>query len=185
MYMNEKQPSPSKWFAIIAGRVLSVWRDQGRWYAGSAEEYVIISEPVVLFETEELARAIASRAASKIDDGEGLMVEEATFARPRLVLLSLDAFAARVQAVADVAELGVHEGGVFVNLLHRLLEPRAEASGLDLATFKARLLKAHRVGLLELDECREPVDSSGYLADAEIVDGARKYYLLRRTPAEI
>ncbi|MDC0742948.1 hypothetical protein [Polyangium mundeleinium] len=65
--------------------------------------------------------------------------------RPRLITLRLDAFAARVQAVANE---GSHDA-LIVELFQEL-DDRGEATGLGLSAFKALLRGAHRRGLLTL-----------------------------------
>ncbi|WP_282424457.1 hypothetical protein [Polyangium sp. 15x6] len=65
--------------------------------------------------------------------------------RPRLITLSLDAFAARVQAVVNE---GSHDA--LVVELFQELDDRGEATRLGLSAFKARLRCAHHTGLLTL-----------------------------------
>jgi hypothetical protein len=65
--------------------------------------------------------------------------------RPRLITLSPEAFAARVQAVTNEASEDMLIGELFEEL-----DARGEATGLGLEAFKARLRAAHRAGMLGL-----------------------------------
>ncbi|UQA57464.1 hypothetical protein [Polyangium aurulentum] len=101
--------------------------------------------------------------------------------RPRLITLSLDAFAARVQAVTNEASEDVLIGELFEEL-----DARGEATGLGLGAFKARLRAAHRAGLLGLRPWGAEDGHSGLSVTASAVEHeGTMLHLVRRTASPL
>ncbi|WP_272422110.1 hypothetical protein [Polyangium jinanense] len=101
--------------------------------------------------------------------------------RPRLITLSLDGFAARVQAVTNEAAEDVLIGELFEEF-----DARGEATGLSLEAFKARLRAAHRAGLLGLRPWGDKDGPSGLGVTASAVDhDGTTLHLVRRTPVPL
>lgn len=75
---------------------------------------------------------------------------------PSLVGLSLEDFALRVQSAANGSRNGWPNPGsdkIFVSVLFAELDANGSTAGLDIDTFKARLVEAHRASLLSLSRC--------------------------------
>jgi len=97
--------------------------------------------------------------------------------RPRLITLSLEAFAARVQAVTNEAAEDMLIGELFEEL-----DARGEATGLGLEAFKARLRAAHHAGLLKLRPWGAVDGPGGLSVAASAVDHeGTTLHLVRRT----
>jgi hypothetical protein len=97
--------------------------------------------------------------------------------RPRLITLSLEALAARVQTVTNEAPEDVLIGELFEEL-----DARGETTGLNLEAFKARLRAAHRAGLLGLRAWGSEDGPGGRSMTASAVDHeGTTLHLVRRT----
>lgn len=101
-----------------------------------------------------------------------------------LVNLSPEEFAARVQQAANRSRNGWPNAGddkVFVSVLFRELAGTREAAGLDLETFKSKLLDAHRKARLSLARCdlvqaADPAD----VAESEIAYLSATWHVVLR-----
>jgi hypothetical protein len=94
--------------------------------------------------------------------------------RPRLVTLSPEAFATRVQAVVNEGP-----GDVLIEDLFRNLDERGEVTGLGLDEFNARLLAGHRAGLLML--CAASIADAGFVAATSVHQEGTTFTAVRRT----
>lgn len=109
--------------------------------------------------------------ARKVRDGE----------RRGVVLLagaSLEDFAREVQRVVDASKNGwphATDDAVFVSVAYGELEAAGSTVGVDLDTFKTRLVEAHRASLVRLSRC-DLVQA----ARAEEVDASETAYLSAR-----
>ncbi|MDC0743184.1 hypothetical protein [Polyangium mundeleinium] len=122
------------------------------------------------------AYAAAKEFARKVHEDE-----QRREGRPRLISLRLDAFATRMQAVANE---GSHDA-LIMELFHELDE-RGEATGLGLSAFKARLRGAHRRGLLTLRawQAKDGVKTPAMQLSAVDHEGM-KLHLVCRTAAPL
>jgi hypothetical protein len=125
---------------------------------------------------DKKAYAAAEDYARKVHEDE-----QRREGRPRLITLSPEAFAARVQAVTNEAS-----GDVLIGELFEELDARGEATGLGVDAFKARLQAAHRAGLLGLRPWGAEDGPGGLSLTASAVDHEETtLHLVRRTPAPL
>ena len=101
---------------------------------------------------------------------------------PGLVNASLRAFASGVESAARSVTEGVHDDGVFIAPLFRLLRERDEVPSCPtLSSFKARLLQAYNRGLLELATCQRAEDVNPLAVAASTVRSRRiTFHLVQR-----
>jgi hypothetical protein len=164
---------PAKWNAMMV--VASAVRCGRRTF-----HFIDRSPPDSLHRTlDGVLRALSCEAGARVvafarrvlDD------ERRRHGRPRLLGLSPEAFAARMQAVANEGS-----GDLPILELFRRLDDRGEVTGLSLETFKARLLAAHRAGRLALGAGSGVYGYGGAaLADSSILNEETTFTVVRRT----
>jgi hypothetical protein len=97
--------------------------------------------------------------------------------RPRLITLGPEAFAARVQQLVDREATDLP-----ITKLFWKLEDLGEMTGIDLESFKARLLAAHRASCLRLGAAPETQDSATlFLHASTIQEGASTWSVVCRS----
>jgi hypothetical protein len=97
--------------------------------------------------------------------------------RPRLITLEPEKFAARVQEFVDR-----EPGDMSITSLFWKLEERGETTGIDLESFKGRLLAAHRAGRLRLGEAVDRiVPDAFFMQVATIRDEGVTLSVVRRS----
>jgi hypothetical protein len=84
--------------------------------------------------------------------------------RPRLITLPPEKFAARIQEVVNQ-----ETSDPSITKLFWKLEDRGEMTGIDLDSFKARLLTAHRAGRLNLGAGAVPMNPGQLFLQASII----------------
>lgn len=97
--------------------------------------------------------------------------------RPRLITLESEKFAARIQEFVD-RELG----DMPITTLFWKLEDRGEMTGIDIESFKSRLLTAHRAGRLNLGTQIESIRADAlFMHVPTIRDAGMTFSVVRRS----